>query len=152
MLDGCSDRYTAVAADAAASCRWSDPMTAARHKALCHPFGCILCCSNVLKCPRPDQPIRMVIWTTVINHCKPYISFRRRQMNDQSKAVAFHPKHTVVPRAGKYWIVKVAEDGSRQTIERFDTEDAAVRRLRVLQEKARIVDRWNTPSPRPRHR
>ena len=59
--------------------------------------------------------------------------------------------YTVVPRAGKYWIVKVAEDGSRQTIERFDIEDAAVRRLRVLQEKAGIVDRWGTPQP-PRRR
>jgi hypothetical protein len=58
--------------------------------------------------------------------------------------------YTVVPRAGKYWIVKVAEDGSRQTIEQFDTEDEAIRRLRVLQKKAGIVDEWNTPSPRRR--
>jgi hypothetical protein len=55
--------------------------------------------------------------------------------------------YTIVPRAGKYWIEEVAEDGSRQAIERFDTEDAAVRRLHVLQEKAGIVDQWNTPSP-----
>jgi transposase-like protein len=56
--------------------------------------------------------------------------------------------YTVVPRAGKYWIVEIAKDGSRQTIEQFDTEDAAVRRLRALQKSAGIVDEWNTPSPR----
>jgi hypothetical protein len=59
--------------------------------------------------------------------------------------------YTIVPRADKYWIVEVDKHGSRQTIEQFDTEDAAVRRLRVLQEKAGIVDRRNTPSP-PRRR
>jgi hypothetical protein len=30
----------------------------------------------------------------VIDHRKTYISFRRRQMNDQSKAISFHSKHT----------------------------------------------------------
>jgi hypothetical protein len=69
-------------------------MTAGRYEAFCHSFGCILCCSNVLKCPRRDQPVRMVIWTTVIDHCKSHISFRRRQMNNQSKAVSVHPNHT----------------------------------------------------------
>jgi hypothetical protein len=36
----------------------------------------------------------MVIWTTVINHCESDISLHPRQMNDQSKAVSFHPKDT----------------------------------------------------------
>jgi hypothetical protein len=69
-------------------------MTAGRHKAFCHSFGCIVRSSNFLKCPRSDQPVRMVVWTTMIDHRKSYIPFCGRQMNDQSKAVSFHPKHT----------------------------------------------------------
>jgi len=58
--------------------------------------------------------------------------------------------YTITPRGRGYWIEAVAEDGSRQSIERFDTEDAAVRRLRALEIKAGIINRWNTPTPRVR--
>src|SRR6202000_3185032 len=51
-----------------------------------------LCRFNVIKCPRPDQPVWMVIGATMIDHCKSYISICRRQMNDPTKAVSFHPK------------------------------------------------------------
>ena len=43
---------------------------------------------------------------------------------------------TIVPRGRGYWIEAIRNDGSRQTVERYDTEDAAIRRLRILQEKA----------------
>jgi len=45
---------------------------------------------------------------------------------------------TIVPRGQGYWIEAIRNDGSRQSVERYDTEDAAVRRLRILQEKAGI--------------
>jgi hypothetical protein len=46
---------------------------------------------------------------------------------------------TIVPRARGYWIEAVKDDGSRQPVERYDTEDAAINRLRMLQEKAGIA-------------
>jgi hypothetical protein len=54
--------------------------------------------------------------------------------------------YTIVPRTGKYLIEAIAQDGSREFVGQFDTEDAAVRRLRVLQAKAGIVDQWNSPT------
>jgi hypothetical protein len=42
---------------------------------------------------------------------------------------------TIIPRGRGYWIEATGEDGSRETVERYDTEDAAIRRLRVLQER-----------------
>ena len=61
--------------------------------------------------------------------------------------------YTIVPRNGKYLVEAIAEDGSRDLVEWFDTEDAAVRSLRGLQAKARIVGQWNTPdAPKPRRR
>jgi hypothetical protein len=41
--------------------------------------------------------------------------------------------YTIVPRGRGYWIIASDKEGSRP-IERFDTEDRAVRRLRELQE------------------
>jgi hypothetical protein len=46
---------------------------------------------------------------------------------------------TITPRGRGYWIEAIRADGSRQPVERYDTEDAAVSRLRMLQEKAGIV-------------
>ena len=56
--------------------------------------------------------------------------------------------YTVVPRGGAYWIEAIANDGPRRLIERFDTEDAAVQRLRALQAEAGIVNHWNDPVAR----
>ena len=59
--------------------------------------------------------------------------------------------YTIVPRNRRYWIEAIAEDRSRELVGRFDTEEAALRRLRELQAEAGIVDRWNSPqAPKPR--
>ena len=42
--------------------------------------------------------------------------------------------YTIVPRDRAYWIEEIGKDGLRKRIERCDTEDIAVRRLRVLQQ------------------
>ena len=57
--------------------------------------------------------------------------------------------YTIVPRSRRYWIETIATDGSRQSFERFDTEEAAVRRLRELQAQQGIVGQWDPP-PLPR--
>ena len=49
------------------------------------------------------------------------------------------PDYTIVPRNRSYWIKAIEKDGSRRTVERFDTEDMAVQRLRMLQEKEGVV-------------
>jgi hypothetical protein len=41
--------------------------------------------------------------------------------------------YTVVPRGRGYWIEVTDSHGSRRQIERYDTEDKAVVRLRALQ-------------------
>jgi hypothetical protein len=46
---------------------------------------------------------------------------------------------TIVPRGRGDWIEAIQKDGSPQPIERYDTEDADVGRLRMLQEKDRII-------------
>jgi hypothetical protein len=46
---------------------------------------------------------------------------------------------TITPRGRGYWIEAVRDDGSRQAVERYDTEEAAVSRLRMLQEMAGIA-------------
>lgn len=48
---------------------------------------------------------------------------------------------TIVPRGRGYWIEAIAENGSRKLIERYDTEDAAVGRLRVLQQTPEDVSK-----------
>jgi len=48
--------------------------------------------------------------------------------------------YTIVPRGRGYWITASDNEGSR-SIERFDTEDEAVRRLRELQNPANAVNR-----------
>jgi hypothetical protein len=52
-------------------------------------------------------------------------------------------KFTVVPRSHGYLIEVIAENGSRKPIERYDTEDAAVQRLRVLQQTAKDISERN---------
>jgi hypothetical protein len=42
--------------------------------------------------------------------------------------------YQIVPRGGKYFLEAVDNGGGRKAIETFATEDAAVRRLRALQE------------------
>lgn len=42
--------------------------------------------------------------------------------------------YTIVPRGRAYWIEAVEKDGSRRVVERHNTEDAAVRHLRALNE------------------
>ena len=53
----------------------------------------------------------------------------------------------IMPRGGVYWIEALRKDGSRRPIERFDTEDAAVTRLRVLQAKAELRERQMVTRP-----
>jgi hypothetical protein len=43
------------------------------------------------------------------------------------------PGYTVVPRRRGYWIEITDRLGGRRPIERFDTEEEAVQRLRALQ-------------------
>ena len=49
--------------------------------------------------------------------------------------------YTIVPRGRGYWILANGNNGVRRPIERFDTEDKAVRRLRELQNAADPVER-----------
>jgi hypothetical protein len=51
--------------------------------------------------------------------------------------------YAIVPRGRGYWITAIDETGSHRPIERFDTEDKAVQRLRVLQANANMVERQN---------
>ena len=59
--------------------------------------------------------------------------------------------YTVVPRGRGYWIEVTDSHGSRRSIERFDTEDKAVQRLRVLQGEVQTAERKRT-FLRPRQR
>jgi hypothetical protein len=87
------------------------------------------------------------------------IRFSKLKINFQTSCVECQlgwPKiepmttYTIIPRDRRYWIEAIARDGSREFVERFDTEDAAVREYRALQAKAGIVDRWNSPqAPKP---
>jgi len=61
---------------------------------------------------------------------------------------------TIIPRGRGYWIEATREDGSHETVERYDTEDAAIRRLRVLQDRAEFVEGQSSamrPAPKTRH-
>jgi hypothetical protein len=46
---------------------------------------------------------------------------------------------TITPRGRGYWVEMMRDDGSRKPVERYDTEEAAVSRLRMLQEKLGIA-------------
>ena len=60
--------------------------------------------------------------------------------------------YTIVPRGRGYWIEATDERRLRRQIERFDTEDKAVRRLRELQNPPTVVERSNIlPQPTKRH-
>jgi hypothetical protein len=52
-------------------------------------------------------------------------------------------KFTIVPRGHVYWIEAIAEDGSRTPVERYETEDAAVRRLHALQPTTEAASKRN---------
>lgn len=42
--------------------------------------------------------------------------------------------YRIMPRHRRYWLQSVAEDGTRTHLETFLTEQAALRRLKILQE------------------
>ena len=44
----------------------------------------------------------------------------------------------IMPRGRGYWIEVIRSDGSRRPVERYDTEDQAVSRLRALQAEAEL--------------
>jgi hypothetical protein len=61
--------------------------------------------------------------------------------------------YTIVPRGRGYWIEAVDVDGSRRTIERYGTEEEAVRRLHILQEAVGVVKpKYDPIPPRDRYR
>jgi hypothetical protein len=47
------------------------------------------------------------------------------------------------PRNRGYWIEAIDKTGSRRPIDRFDTEDVTMQRLRVLQANADMLERKN---------
>ena len=49
--------------------------------------------------------------------------------------------YVIVPRRRGYWIEGIDETVSRRTIERFDTEEMAIQRRRVLRANAGTVER-----------
>jgi hypothetical protein len=53
--------------------------------------------------------------------------------------------YTIVPRGRGYWIEASDNFGTRRPIERYDTEDRAVRRLRELQGSAALAERKTDP-------
>ena len=58
--------------------------------------------------------------------------------------------YTVVPRSRGYWIEVTDRLGSRRPIERFDTEEDAMQRLRDLQGEVPTAERKRTIlRPRP---
>ena len=60
--------------------------------------------------------------------------------------------YTIVPRGRGYWIIANDTSGKRRPMERFDTEDKAVRRLRELQELSGTVERRTILlQPKKRH-
>jgi hypothetical protein len=62
----------------------------------------------------------------------------------------FVTTYTILPGAPGYWITKIADNGLRKRIERLDTEDAAVRRLRALQQAAQARERRDATPPQPK--
>ncbi len=52
--------------------------------------------------------------------------------------------YSMMASDGEYWIVAVSIGGSPMFVERSDGEDAAVRRVRVLQERARDLEEPET--------
>jgi hypothetical protein len=47
----------------------------------------------------------------------------------------------IIPRGREYWIEAKSPDGSRQLIERHDSEDMAVQRLQALHASAAEIER-----------
>jgi hypothetical protein len=60
---------------------------------------------------------------------------------------ASEAEYRIVPCRHKYWIEARARDGSYRRWEVFDSEDEAVRRLRVLQHEAELAQRRATALP-----
>ena len=56
-------------------------------------------------------------------------------------------EYRIVPCRHKYWIEARARDGSYRRLERHDSEDEAVQRLRVLQHEAELAARRATTVP-----
>jgi hypothetical protein len=56
--------------------------------------------------------------------------------------------YAIVPGERGYWIVETSGKGPPSPIERFDSEDAAVQRLRVLEQNARILAQQNLAPPK----
>ena len=55
--------------------------------------------------------------------------------------------YAIVPGDRGYWIVETSGDGPPAPIERYDSEDGAGQRLRVLEQNARLLAEPNpTPS------
>ena len=57
------------------------------------------------------------------------------------------PGYTVVPRRRGYWLEVTDRHGSRRPIERFDTEEEAVKRLRALQGAVPTAERKRPGQP-----
>jgi hypothetical protein len=53
--------------------------------------------------------------------------------------------YTIIPQNRSYWITAIDETGSRHPIERYDTEDIAIQRLRVLQANADTIGKNDNP-------
>ena len=49
--------------------------------------------------------------------------------------------YIILPCGRTYWIERIEDDGSRIRLEQFRTEDMAVQRLRLLQQRADEIER-----------
>ena len=56
-------------------------------------------------------------------------------------------EYRIVPSRHKYWIEARAPDGTYRRSERFDSEDEALQRLRVLRHQAEHAEREATAVP-----
>jgi hypothetical protein len=53
--------------------------------------------------------------------------------------------YTIIPRGRGYWVEAIDKTGLGRAIERYDTEDMAVQRLRVLQANADTIGKNDNP-------
>ncbi len=59
--------------------------------------------------------------------------------------------YTVVPHARGYWIQAADKDGSRRLVERYGTEEEAVRRLQEIYERDGVTKQKGHFFVRDRH-